>query len=734
MPPLETYLRELSDIHHSGAGVKETSYYPALANLLNELGKTLKPKVKCIIHLRSKGAGIPDGGLFTADQLKGLREDENPLSGQLPARAVLEVKPPKDDLDKIIASAQLAKYLDKHGLVLVTNYRAFALVKAGKSGKPVKLEAYALAEKEKEFWALAAQPHKTAQQHGERLADYLHRVMLANAPLTTAAYVAWFLASYARDARSKVEAADLPALVAIRKALEETLGLTFEGAKGEHFFRSTLVQTLFYGVFSAWVLWHGEAPTREDDFDWRTSAFYLRVPVIQALFEQVADASKLRALGLMEILDWAGATLNRVVRKEFFSSFEQGQAVQYFYEPFLQAFDPELRKDLGVWYTPPEVVQYMVARVDTVLRQELHIAEGLADPRVVVLDPCAGTGAYLVETLKRIATTLRENGEGALLAGEVKRAAQERVFGFELLPAPYVVAHLQLGLLLQNLGAPLAEGERAGVFLTNALTGWEPPKEPKTQLPLFPELAHERDAAEKVKREAKILVVLGNPPYNAFAGVAIGEEQDLIEPYKSVLKEWGITKNYLDDLYVRFFRLAERRIAEQTGRGVVCFISNHSWVSDPSFVVLRRHLLESFDRFWIENMHGNRKISEYAADGRTSETVFAIPGFSVGIQQGVAISPWVKNGKQAHDRRVLFRDDLNAARAIERRAELLASLNDSDFDTHYKSAKPDQSNRYSFRPSEVSLAYLGWPSIAQFCKIKPMLGPNENRGGFPSGH
>jgi hypothetical protein len=93
MPPLETYLRELNDIHHSGAGVQETSYYPVLANLLNELGKTLKPKVKCIIHLRSKGAGIPDGGLFTAEQLKGLGEDENALAGQLPARAVLEVKP-----------------------------------------------------------------------------------------------------------------------------------------------------------------------------------------------------------------------------------------------------------------------------------------------------------------------------------------------------------------------------------------------------------------------------------------------------------------------------------------------------------------------------------------------------------------------------------------------------------------------------------------------------------------
>lgn len=707
MPPLETYLRELSEIHHSGAGVKETSYYPALANLLNELGKTLKPKVKCIIHLRSKGAGIPDGGLFTAEQLKGLREDENPLAGQLPARAVLEVKPPKDDLDKIIASAQVAKYLGKYGLVLVTNYRGFALVKAGTSGKPVKLEGYHLAEKEKEFWTLAAQPHKTAQQHSERLADYLHRVMLANAPLTTPEDVAWFLASYARDARAKVEAADLPALAAIRKALEETLGLTFEGAKGEHFFRSTLVQTLFYGVFSAWVLWHGEEPTREDDFNWRVSQYYLRVPVIQALFEQVADASKLRALGLMEILDWAGATLNRVIRAEFFASFEQGHAVQYFYEPFLQAFDPELRKDLGVWYTPPEIVQYMVARVDTVLRQELHIADGLADSRVVVLDPCAGTGAYLVETLKRIAATLRENGEGALLAGEVKRAAQERVFGFELLPAPYVVAHLQLGLLLQNLGAPLVDEERAGVFLTNALTGWEPPKEPKTQLPLFPELANERDAAEKVKREAKILVVIGNPPYNGFAGVAIAEERELTTAYRTTKRAPAPQGQGLNDLYVRFFRMAERRIVEYSGHGVVCFISNYSWLDGLSFTGMREKYIEAFNRIWIDCLNGDKyRTGKLSPSGEPDPSVFSTEFNREGIQVGTAIGLMVRREKHIPTDSIFFRHWWGKTK----RAELLESLANHSANS-YETLRPALNLGLPFTHAQVQEKYLHWPLL-----------------------
>ena len=256
---------------------------------------------------------------------------------------------------------------------------------------------------------------------------------------------------------------------------------------------------------------------------------------------------------------------------------------------------------MGVWYTPPEIVEYMVARVDTVLREELHLADGLADPNVYVLDPCCGTGAYLVEVLKQIDRTLKERGADATTAEQLKNAAMQRVFGFEILPAPFVVAHLQLGLLLQNLGASLGSHERASVYLTNALTGWEPPQAPKTRL-LFSELEEERDAAEKVKRHTPILVVLGNPPYNAYAGVSPAEEQGLIEPYKEgLISKWGIKKFNLDDLYVRFFRLAERRIAKQTGKGVVCFISNHSWVSDPSFVVLRQSLLESFDRFWLAN-------------------------------------------------------------------------------------------------------------------------------------
>ena len=193
-------------------------------------------------------------------------------------------------------------------------------------------------------------------------------------------------------------------------------------------------------------------------------------------------------------------------------------------------------------------------------------------------------------------------------------------------------------------------------------------KDPKDKLPLFPELAEERDAAEHVKQDVPILVILGNPPYNAFAGTSPLEEAGLVEPYKEgLIEKWDIKKFNLDDLYVRFFRVAERRI-DQLGRGIVSFISNYSYVSEQSYVVMREKLLQSFDKFWIENMHGDRNKSEYAPDGRTSETIFAMRGFSPGIRQGIVISLAVKTGKDNLVKVVRFRDDIDAAKEERRGA------------------------------------------------------------------
>ncbi|NLE66079.1 MAG: N-6 DNA methylase [Lentisphaerae bacterium] len=464
-------------------------------------------------------------------------------------------------------------------------------------------------------------------------------------------------------------------------------------------------------------------------FDWRSAHFLLRVPMLRALFVQVADPARLGALGLIEVLDWAAAALNRVDRTAFFSSFDEGHAVQYFYEPFLHAFDPELRKELGVWYTPEEIVRYQVERVDAVLRSELGLADGLADPQVVVLDPCCGTGAYLRAVLRRIAATLHEKGGDALVAHDLKRAAMERVFGFEILPAPFVIAHLQIGLELETLGAPLNDRteppERAGVYLTNALTGWEPPKEKPKQI-AFPGFDEERDAASKVKHAKPILVILGNPPYNAFAGISPEEENGLVEPYKQgLVTEWGIKKFNLDDLYIRFFRLAEKRIAEHGGRGVVSFISNFSYLGDPSFVVMRRRLLDGFDSFWFDCMNGDsRETGKLTPEGLPDPSVFSTDWNREGIRVGTTIGLMVKRGRTRKKEPVVrFRHFWGS----NKRTDILDTLDAKKFDAAYETASPAADNRWSFRPADVTKAYMGWPKIVELAAMPPFNGPIERR-------
>ena len=499
-------------------------------------------------------------------------------------------------------------------------------------------------------------PRTFARDVGPALGEYLCRALSHRAALVEPRDLAWLLASYARDGLARVEAAgDAPSLNTVRSALEEALGVRFEGERGAAFFRSTLVQTLFYGVFSAWVLWGRQTPPPAGTFNWHEAVWHLRAPVLQALFQQLSAPTQLQPLGLVEVLDWTSAALDRVDRNAFFARFNEGEAVPYFYEPFLEAFDPALRKQLGVWYTPAEVVRYMVARVDRALKDDLGIEDGLAADNVYVLDPCCGTGAFLSETLRRIAANLQGRGLGALTGSRVKQAATQRVFGFEIMPAPFVVAHLHVGLTMQALDAPLSDDgtERAGVFLTNALTGWEP----RIQKPLpFPELEEERDRADRVKQDTPVLVIIGNPPYNGFAGMAVEEERELSEAYRTTKEVRRPEGQGLNDLYVRFFRMAERRIAEKTGQGIVCFISNYSWLDGLSFTEMRERYLEAFDAIRIDCLNGDKyKTGKTTPEGEPDPSIFSTPGDPVGIQVGTTITTLIRKAEHSPAGAVDFR-------------------------------------------------------------------------------
>lgn len=366
----------------------------------------------------------------------------------------------------------------------------------------------------------------------------------------------------------------------------------------------------------------------------------------------------------------------------------------------------------------------MVARVDMALKNDLDIPEGLAAENVYVLDPCCGTGAYLAEVLNCIATNLESHGLGALTGVRVRQAATKRIFGFEIMPAPFVIAHLQVGLALQNLDVPLTDAgtERASVFLTNALTGWEP--HASNPLP-FPELEEERNRAEQVKQDTPILVILGNPPYNGFANMAVEEEKELSKAYRSTKQVKKPEGKGLNDLYVRFFRMAERRITEKTGQGIICFISNYSWLDGLSFTGMRECYLDVFDAIRIDCLNGDKyKTGKVAPDGSPDPSIFSTESDPVGIRVGTAITTLVRKAKHAPVHEIGFRH-LWGQSKLE---ELTATAGTASHEL-YERIKPSLPLGLPFVQTTVSDEWFSWPSLP---KLFPASFPGikTSRDGF----
>jgi len=341
--------------------------------------------------------------------------------------------------------------------------------------------------------------------------------------------------------------------------------------------------------------------------------------------------------------------------------------------------------------------------------------------------------------MRSIVEQLRSEGEDALVAARATEAFVRRVIGFEILTAPFVIAQLQIYLSLIRLGTRAEENIRPAVFLTNALTGWTE----RDQVALsFPELQEEHDAAQRVKIGERIIVVLGNPPYNRFVGVPVKEESDLVDHYKGIVRdekgrqvgqsrlysEWKIRKHLLDDLYIRFFRIAEKSIGERAAFGVVSFISNSSYLVGRSHPLMRESILRNFDAMWIDNLHGNRLASERTPWGGSCETIFNMHGMGggPGIKVGTAVSTLVK--RMGHRRngiaKVFIRDFWGDA--TKKREALLESLSLPDWDAErrdkaakrpagprqYEEFTPTKEKRWRLVLSdEATVGYDSWLAL-----------------------
>jgi predicted helicase len=293
----------------------------------------------------------------------------------------------------------------------------------------------------------------------------------------------------------------------------------------------------------------------------------------------------------------------------------------------------------------------------------------------------------------------------------MRAAASGRVFGFEIMPAPFVVAHMQAGMTLAQMQAPLSADARPAIYLTNALTGWEP----HTNKPLpFPELEEERASADAVKQTRPILVVLGNPPYDGYAGVSDNaEERALSDEYRKVDKVAPPQGQGLNELYVRFFRMAERRIAERTGEGVVAFISNYGWLDSMSCTGMRERYLDVFDSISIDCLNGDKfKTGKKTPEGLPDPSIFSMPANPVGIQVGTAICTMVRKREHEPAGGIGFRHLWGGGKR-----EVLAQTAEADPATLYEAMEPSLKMRLQFMPSDVEAGYFEWPALPDLLPV-----------------
>ena len=677
----KTYLSEVRRIYHGGAGTPENSYVPTLANFL----KDALDSVGVVPWPKGNAEGLPDIGISVSGVMEGYVEAEALATA----------------LEKNAHGQKQALGYSREAPTLLTNFYQFWILDQGQ-----EVQRYGFSQDE----LLNAPVAEVVAAHEEKLQSLLNHWATLRTPISDPEALAERLSEYAKEALRRLETVSQTGLKPLRDSMEKALGISIKSGGGEHFFQSSVVQALFYGLFSAWVsaVQKGGAQS----FELHTASSYLQVPLVVELFEELTQPSKLKKADLALPVSWAIDALKRVEPEPFLKAFEEGQAVQYFYEPFLEKFDSKLRKDLGVWYTPREIVRYQVEKTHDILKTELGIAKGLLDERVVVLDPATGTGSYLVE----IGHFMLEQHAGNPLAGLlVKEAFQKRVFGFELLPAPFIIAHLQLGLLLAEAKAPLKEGERVGIYLTNSLLNWKVEKNPA--IPLHSEWAREKEAADNVKQQQNILVFIGNPPYDRFTGVAEDDQADLIAPYKECLYEsWGVKKQTLDDLYIRFIRLAEKQIAETgTKEGVVSYITNRSYLTGLSHPVMRQHLVENFHGIYIDDLHGTQRANR-PNDGSVFTTDTA-----GGIRVGVAIAHLVRKKEPVQDGASVYYREYREGTGKGKREALVTQTQ-----AYSAPFNPERRHRYLLRPLVGEDAYWTWPNLTEIFPIR-ISGVNTNR-------
>ncbi|MCL1490552.1 MAG: N-6 DNA methylase [Pseudanabaena sp. Salubria-1] len=493
-------------------------------------------------------------------------------------------------------------------------------------------------------------------------------------------------------------------LLSFQRELLPSLKLAAESEK-DYSFADIYAQTIAYGLFTARVFSH----VRDPLFDFNRRDAWKQLPetnpFLRQLFKDVSEQQP-SELGddligcIAEVFGILRAAKMDAILSDFREKMNREDIVIRFYEDFLAAYKPKMRERRGVYYTPEPVVSYMVRSVDILIKEKFNKPLGLADPEVMILDPACGTGTFLLWIFKLIYDRFENDGEARSLIKQklgdiswsdyVRDHLLPRVFGFELLMAPYAICHLKLGLFLEESGYRFDSSQRLGVYLTNTLD--DAARKTETLLQEF--IAEEANEAVDVKRDIPVMVIVGNPPYSVSSENNGKWIKDELQDYKKNLNE---RKLNLDDDFIKFIRFAQCRI-EKTGYGILAYISNNSYFDGVTHRRMRESLLESFNQVFILDLHGSSKRKEKNVDGTKDQNVFD-------IQQGVGISIFLKNVEHKE----FSHQDLFGERQIK--YDYLAANHIKT--THWYNFEPDI-NYFFFSPKDLNLE----PEYSQFHQIK----------------
>ncbi|MHB8278576.1 MAG: type ISP restriction/modification enzyme, partial [Candidatus Humimicrobiaceae bacterium] len=589
-------------------------------------------------------------GIFESIKVTRFDHDAKAKQGNKPDFVVLnhdipilyiETKDIGVSLDKVEKSEQMSRYYGYANLVL-TDYVEFRFYRNGlRYEDPIKIANY----------DLKTRTISTIPENYEHVAKTLIDFTQSHKePIKSGEHLSKIMGGKAQRIRDNVRQ-----FLAVKSDKNTELTRVYETIKKllvhdltEDAFADMYAQTLVYGLFAA--RYHDETPsnfTRQEARDLIPKSN----PLLRHFFDHIVGPNFDKRLEyivneLCEVFSHADIA---ELMKEYFKidlfgeSHKEKDPVIHFYEDFLKEYDPNLRKKMGAYYTPPAVVQFIVRSVDYLLKKEFGLSEGLADTsklengthRVQILDPAVGTGTFISSVINTIYSSILKSGQKGRWPAYVHNDLLPRLHGFELMMAPYTIAHLKIGMTFRVTGF-MYFNRRLGIYLTNSLEKCIGQGKLFTAaFGLAESIAEESKEASVIKNETPIMIVIGNPPYNISSSNKGEWIQDLIKDYKKNLNEKKIN---IDDDYIKFIRLAEYFI-EKNKNGIVAMITNNSFIDGITHRQMRKHLLETFDDIYILDLHGNSKKKEKAPDGKKDENVF-------NIQQGVSINIFIRKKEE----------------------------------------------------------------------------------------